>query len=419
MLASTRDSYEFPSFTFDNQALSLATMTRRSTTPTNAITTRWGRPYLLPSVTSLLLLLLLLVTMAQTCSAFFLGLTGKTSRGQAAVAPPPPARVLSPSIGSETVSSVPFFYPWRGCAGATATLPLTTTYVAAAAASGGNDEEEDGHPDESDAPKSSTSVESWRNNGQEPPPPPAKHPTQLDLTGLPAKVMGSVFKLKVISCPPLFRRPWSRQPTSTSFSTAWAYDVEEKLLLTNSHCVMDAVVINVKKPGNSNLFKAEVLGKSDHSDLALLRVPDEVFWEGVEAIRMEPEDVKLGELVTVIGYPRGGEKICLTKGIVSRLHFNGEYLSIQIDAVSARLGREAERAGGREGWTDDAFVEYENCDKEGKKAMLTTALPPPPSLPPSSSLTGNQSREQRRAGLERKGGLRRYCLPEEGGPRIG
>lgn len=48
---------------------------------------------------------------------------------------------------------------------------------------------------------------------------------------------------------------------------------------------------------------------------------------------MEPEDVKLGELVTVIGYPRGGEKICLTKGIVSRLHFNGEYLAIQIDAA--------------------------------------------------------------------------------------
>lgn len=52
-----------------------------------------------------------------------------------------------------------------------------------------------------------------------------------------------------------------------------------------------------------------------------------------QAIRMEPEDVKLGELVTVIGYPRGGEKICLTKGIVSRLHFNGEYLAIQIDAA--------------------------------------------------------------------------------------
>ena len=213
--------------------------------------------------------------------------------------------------------------------------PTTTLHAAAAAApaassAGGDDE---GLPDESDAPEPSPS-ESWQNApGLEPPLPPTKHTTQLDLTGLPAKVMGSVFKLKVTSCPPLYRRPWSRQPTSTSFSTAWAFDVKEKLLLTNSHCVTDAVVINVKKPGNSSLFKADVLGKSDYSDLALLRVPDDGFWEGVEAIRMESEDVKLGELVTVIGYPRGGEKICLTKGIVSRLHFNGEYLAIQIDAA--------------------------------------------------------------------------------------
>lgn len=38
----------------------------------------------------------------------------------------------------------------------------------------------------------------------------------------------------------------------------------------------------MKKPGNSALFKAQVLGRNDASDLALLRVPDEAFWEGVE-----------------------------------------------------------------------------------------------------------------------------------------
>lgn len=45
--------------------------------------------------------------------------------------------------------------------------------------------------------------------------------------------------------------------------------------------------LQVKKPGNSALFKAEVLGKSDYSDLALIRVPDEGFWEGVE-VRFPP-----------------------------------------------------------------------------------------------------------------------------------
>jgi hypothetical protein len=34
----------------------------------------------------------------------------------------------------------------------------------------------------------------------------------------------------------------------------------------------------------------------------------------VQAIKLEQSDVKLGDLVNVIGYPRGGEKICITKG---------------------------------------------------------------------------------------------------------
>lgn len=38
----------------------------------------------------------------------------------------------------------------------------------------------------------------------------------------------------------------------------------------------------MKKPGNSSLFKAEVLCRSDYADLALLRVPDDNFWEGVK-----------------------------------------------------------------------------------------------------------------------------------------
>lgn len=40
--------------------------------------------------------------------------------------------------------------------------------------------------------------------------------------------------------------------------------------------------MQVKKPGNSSLFKAEVLCRSDYADLALLRVPDDNFWEGVK-----------------------------------------------------------------------------------------------------------------------------------------
>lgn len=285
------------------------------------------------------LLMMLLLAVAPPPGLAFFQPAGLTSSRLQSIAPPPPTS--PPHACPRTKSSyfLPSFPSFNVFGAIKGRATRTSLYAAApaspASSSSGNagrDEDEEGSfPDESDSPTPS-SPDTWRSNGGEALPP-TKHTTQIDLTGIPGQVMGSIFKLKVTSCPPLFRRPWSRQPTSTSFSTAWAFDVKEKLLLTNSHCVADAVVINVKKPGNADLFKAEVLGKSDHSDLALIRVPDEVFWEGVEAIRMEPRDVQLGELVTVVGYPRGGEKICLTKGIVSRLHFNGEYLAIQIDAA--------------------------------------------------------------------------------------
>ena len=50
-------------------------------------------------------------------------------------------------------------------------------------------------PDEADEKGVSAAVESW-SEGPDPPPPAVKHPSQVDLTGLP-KVFGSVFKLKV------------------------------------------------------------------------------------------------------------------------------------------------------------------------------------------------------------------------------
>lgn len=212
--------------------------------------------------------------------------------------------------GSNCINSRAFFF--HHLPGALHAAPPAAAASASASASAGGDENDEAPEDE----EGDGAPPTWRAMGMpEPPTPPTKHTTQVDLTGVPQRVMNSVFKLKVrcigwggiagvlvsrsidadpcvicpcrrhhqvISCPPLFRRPWARQPTSTSFSTAWwvkpcscvnpylgllqlcteaslissestqtqpkcrAYDVKEKLLLTNSHCVMDGVVINVR-----------------------------------------------------------------------------------------------------------------------------------------------------------------------------
>lgn len=71
--------------------------------------------------------------------------------------------------------------------------PLYAAPPAAASASPNGDE----HDDEADANDDAVPP-NWQAMGMaEPPTPPVKHTTQVDLTGVPARVMNSVFKLKV------------------------------------------------------------------------------------------------------------------------------------------------------------------------------------------------------------------------------
>lgn len=58
--------------------------------------------------------------------------------------------------------------------------------------------------------------------------------------------------------------------------------MERRLILTNHHCVEDAVSIRAKKPGTAEQAKCTVLGSSADCDLALLRVDEDWFWEGIK-----------------------------------------------------------------------------------------------------------------------------------------
>jgi S1-C subfamily serine protease len=73
-------------------------------------------------------------------------------------------------------------------------------------------------------------------------------------------------------------------------------------------------------------------------DLALLTVSKPAFWEGAMQLNIGGNP-RLQQEVHVIGYPLGGEGICITAGVVSRVDY-GEYaqskksnLSVQVDAA--------------------------------------------------------------------------------------
>lgn len=54
-------------------------------------------------------------------------------------------------------------------------------------------------------------------------------------------------------------------------------------------------------------------------DIAMLAVDDEEFWSGVQLLDISPDLPPMQQGVTVVGFPTGGDNVCVTKGVVSRL----------------------------------------------------------------------------------------------------
>ncbi|KAL8273162.1 hypothetical protein Esti_002920 [Eimeria stiedai] len=85
-------------------------------------------------------------------------------------------------------------------------------------------------------------------------------------------------------------------------------------------------------------YPARVLAIGHECDLALLTVDDEAFWENTEGLEFG-EIPALQDGVIVLGYPRGGDNLCITSGVVSRVdvntyaHSNTALLCVQLDAA--------------------------------------------------------------------------------------
>ena len=98
-------------------------------------------------------------------------------------------------------------------------------------------------------------------------------------------------------------------------------------------------VLTVRKQADGKRFPARVIAVASQCDLAFLIVDDEEFWANAIVLTISPELVHFQDQVHVIGYPTGGETVCITEGVVSRIDFL-EYahsgvrnLCIQVDAA--------------------------------------------------------------------------------------
>ncbi|MBI2440223.1 MAG: trypsin-like peptidase domain-containing protein [Lentisphaerae bacterium] len=113
-----------------------------------------------------------------------------------------------------------------------------------------------------------------------------------------------------------------------------------KRILTNAHVVSDARFIEVQREGQSRRYPAQVAFIGHDCDLAVLTVSDPEFFAEAAPMELGVLLPDLNEEVTVLGYPIGGERLSLTRGVVSRIDYRlythsqvDSHLVLQVDAA--------------------------------------------------------------------------------------
>jgi len=152
-------------------------------------------------------------------------------------------------------------------------------------------------------------------------------------------LLRGVVKVLVVSDPPDYDQPWQTQGAESSTGSGVIVETALGLrILTNAHCVQDHVYVEVRRYGRSKKHVAVVEAIGHECDLALLSVDDEVFFQGVTPMSVGPVP-ELGDTVSVCGFPVGGERVSITRGIVSRIDLvryeqsQRMLLALQIDAA--------------------------------------------------------------------------------------
>ncbi len=151
----------------------------------------------------------------------------------------------------------------------------------------------------------------------------------------------SVVKILVTAQRPNFTLPWQESaPAQASGSGFILQDGRKQRLLTNAHVVSDARYLEVQREGDARRFPARVAFIGHDCDLAVLDVLDSAFWDGIRPLGLSRALPALDDQVIAVGFPIGGNRLSITRGVVSRIDYQpyshsdvDSHLVLQIDAA--------------------------------------------------------------------------------------
>ena len=142
------------------------------------------------------------------------------------------------------------------------------------------------------------------------------------------KYQNSVLQLFTWSHDYSWAEPFKAPEVSGSCASCFFIN-DDGLLLTNYHCVKNAVVMYVQMPlFGKKRFKVEIVAVCPDRDLALLKLTPQSYEEIVSVLGqllvLEIDDqntVNRGDDIMLMGYPLGQESLKSTTGVVSGLQY--------------------------------------------------------------------------------------------------
>ncbi len=148
----------------------------------------------------------------------------------------------------------------------------------------------------------------------------------------------SIVKIYVTTQRHNYLLPW--QSRRLSGGTGTGFIIAGRRILTNAHVVSDARFLQVQKDGQARRYRARVTFIAHDCDLAMLTVDEPGFFDSVPALKLGSGLPALNDEVMVVGYPMGGTRISVTRGVVSRIDYStythsgrDQHLVLQVDAA--------------------------------------------------------------------------------------
>jgi S1-C subfamily serine protease len=154
---------------------------------------------------------------------------------------------------------------------------------------------------------------------------------------LPSDVYRSVLRIEAATQVPDYQTPWNSGRFGGGIGTGFI--IGKNKILTNAHVVSNSRRLLITVYGSPKKYPAKVEFIAHDCDLALLSVEDFKDFESFPVFEFGNVP-SLESQVRVIGYPVGGERLSVTRGVVSRIDFQpyshsraDSHLVVQIDAA--------------------------------------------------------------------------------------